>query len=74
MLTVLAGRLIGDSSVYADVIAGSLDLTTYTTIAGRVSILGIIKKHLVSYTICDVRVDIRNRTVENSDCRYKTKL
>ncbi|KAJ6846789.1 uncharacterized protein M6B38_283280 [Iris pallida] len=73
-LTVLAGRLIGDSEVYADLAGGSVALVTYTTLPGRVSVLGIIRKHLVSYTTCDVTVDVRNRTVSSSDCRYKTKL
>ena len=74
VLTVLAGHLIRDASVYADVIAGSVDLTTYTTIAGKVAIFGVFKHHVVSYATCDVTVNIRNRTVENSNCRYKTKL
>ena len=74
VLTVLGGRLIGDASVYADVIAGSVDLTTYTTISGKVAIFGVFKHHVVSYTTCDVTVNIQNRTVENSNCRYKTKI
>lgn len=74
LVTVMAGRLIGNSAVYTDVIAGSVPFTTTTEIPGRVTVLGVFKHHMVSYTTCDIAVNVRNRTVENSDCKYKTKL
>lgn len=73
-LTVMAGRLAGDSAAYADVIAGSVELTTETEIPGRVTVLGVFKHHMVSYTTCEVVVGVRSRTVENSDCRYTTRF
>ncbi|KAJ3685681.1 hypothetical protein LUZ61_014845 [Rhynchospora tenuis] len=73
-LTVMAGRLASDSAAYGDVIAGSMDFTTETEIPGRVTVLGVFKHHMVSYTSCEVVVGVRSRTVENSDCRYRTKF
>ncbi|MQL79808.1 hypothetical protein Taro_012263 [Colocasia esculenta] len=73
-LTVMAGRLIADSNVYSDVLSGSLPLTTYTKIAGRVTVMGWFKHHVVTSTTCDVVVNISTQTLTNSDCKYKTKL
>ncbi|XP_008801006.2 uncharacterized protein LOC103715222 [Phoenix dactylifera] len=74
LVTVMAGRLIGNKAVYADVISGSVPFTTTTEIPGRVTVLGVFKHHMETYTTCDIVVNVRNRTVENSDCKYKTKL
>ncbi|XP_010921236.1 late embryogenesis abundant protein At1g64065 [Elaeis guineensis] len=74
LLTVMAGRLIGNSAVYADAISGSLPFTTTTEIPGRVTVLGVFKHHMVTYSTCNIVVNVRNRSVENSDCTYKTKL
>lgn len=73
-LTVMAGRVVSESTLYADVISGSVPLSTATRVPGTVTILGFIKHHMVAYTTCDITIDVRNRTVENSNCRYKTKL
>jgi Late embryogenesis abundant protein len=74
-LTVMAGRLASQySAAYADVMAGSIDITTETEISGRVTVLGVFKHHMVSYTSCQVVVGVRSRTVQNSDCRYRTKF
>ncbi|KAG1338907.1 putative Late embryogenesis abundant protein [Cocos nucifera] len=74
LLTVMAGRLIGKSAVYADVISGSLPFTTTTEIPGRVTVFGVFKHHMVTSSTCDIVVNVRNRSVENTDCKYKTKL
>ncbi|XP_072983389.1 uncharacterized protein [Typha latifolia] len=73
-LTVMAGRLAGDAAVYADVISGSVPFTTTTRVPGRVTVLGVFKIHMVSYTTCEVTVDVSKRAVKSSDCRYRTKL
>ncbi|XP_042422995.1 uncharacterized protein LOC122010532 [Zingiber officinale] len=73
-LSVMAGKLIGDSALYADVILGSVPFSTTTRIPGTVAILGIFKHHMVAYTMCDLVVGVRNRSVENSNCRYRTKF
>ncbi|KAF3792896.1 hypothetical protein EJ110_NYTH10699 [Nymphaea thermarum] len=73
VLTILADRLLSDSNAYTDAIAGSLPMTAFTKISGTVTILRMFKIHLVSYTDCELSIDVRNRTVEKSDCKYKTK-
>ncbi|KAL0929048.1 hypothetical protein M5K25_000988 [Dendrobium thyrsiflorum] len=73
-VTIFAGRLIGDSALYSDVLSGSLVFQTTTRIPGRVSLLGIFKHHIVTYSSCDVTVNVSSRTADNSNCRYKAKL
>ncbi|KAH7866324.1 hypothetical protein Vadar_018872 [Vaccinium darrowii] len=74
-LTILADRLISNPNLYSDVvISGTLPLSTFTRISGKVRILKIIKIHVVAYTTCDINIDVVNRSVTNQSCQYKTKL
>ncbi|XP_059668187.1 uncharacterized protein LOC132313440 [Cornus florida] len=73
-LTVLADRLLTNSNAYSDVLSGTLPLTTYTRIPGKVRILNFIKIHVVSYTTCDLTINVLSRTVADQTCHYKTKL
>ncbi|KAJ3676640.1 hypothetical protein LUZ60_004052 [Juncus effusus] len=73
-LTIMAGELAGDSEAYGDFIAGSMDFRTETEIPGRVTVLGVLKHHMVTYSSCDVIVGIRSNTVENSNCSQVIRL
>lgn len=73
-VTIFAGKLIGDSTVYNDVLSGSIVFQTTTRIPGRVTVLGIIKHHIVTYSSCDVVVNVSSRAAQTSNCRYKAKL
>lgn len=71
---IFADRLIGNPEVYSDVISGKLPFTTYTRISGRISVLHVFKRHIVTYSWCDISIDVVNRSIEKSHCKYKTKL
>ncbi|XP_057489629.1 uncharacterized protein LOC130775533 [Actinidia eriantha] len=73
-LTLLADRLLSNGNVYSDVISGTLPLSTFTRISGKIKILRIIKIPVVSYTSCDLSINVLNRSVANQTCHYKTKL
>lgn len=77
-LTVMADRLLSDSSVYSDVLSGNLPLTTYTKIKGKVRILHLFNIHAVSSTTCDFNINVNilagGGTLTNQTCHYKTKL
>ncbi|PSS32785.1 Tricalbin-2 like [Actinidia chinensis var. chinensis] len=73
-LTLLADRLLSNGNVYSDVISGTLPLSTFTKISGKIKILRIIKIHVVSYTSCDLSINVLNRSVANQTCQYKTEL
>lgn len=71
-LALMADRLLSDSTLYTDVISGTLPFQTYIRIAGKVRILFSI--HVVTYTTCDLEIDIAKRALSNQECHYKTKL
>lgn len=73
-LVLMADQLLSDSDFYSDVVSGTLPLKTSTRISGRVIVLKLFKHHVVSYTYCDVLVNVRNSSVGKSNCEYRTKL
>lgn len=73
-LVLMADQLLSDSNFYSDIVSGTLPLKTSTRISGTVIVMKVFKHHVVSYTYCDVLVNVRNSTVGNSNCVYKTKL
>lgn len=71
-LTVMADRLLSDSSLYSDVMSGALPLTTYVKLSGVVHVL--FKIQVKSSSTCDLFIDVLNRKLVNQTCHYKTKL
>ncbi|MCL7052255.1 hypothetical protein MKW94_012084 [Papaver nudicaule] len=57
-----------------DVMAGEITIQTKTTIPGRVNFLGIIKKHAVATSDCQITIGISDMKVRQQQCRNKTKL
>ncbi|XP_047323879.1 uncharacterized protein LOC124927504 [Impatiens glandulifera] len=72
-LTLMADRLLSNAQLYSDVISGNMSLSTHTRISGKVHVL-FFKVKVVSYTACDVNVNVINRSITDMDCRYKTKI
>ncbi|KAK8960021.1 hypothetical protein KSP40_PGU020035 [Platanthera guangdongensis] len=73
-LTIYAAKLIGETALYAEALSGSIDFQTTTRIPGRVTVMGIFRHHIVTYSSCDVAVNVSSRSVENSNCKYKAKI
>lgn len=74
-LTVMADRLLSDPDLYSVLLgSGSLPLSTTTRIKGRVRILKLFNVHVVSYSSCDLKINVQNRRIEQQTCRYKTKI
>lgn len=73
-LTILADRFLSNSGVFSDVLSGTLPLNTFARVSGKVSILKFIKVKVVSETSCDVTLNVLKRSVDNSQCKYKTKF
>ncbi|KAF8041801.1 hypothetical protein BT93_A0408 [Corymbia citriodora subsp. variegata] len=72
-VTVMADRLLSNQRGLPDILAGVLPLSASTKISGKVSILGI-KIHVASAVSCDIEVFISNRTIDDHQCKYDTKL
>ncbi|XP_044473997.1 uncharacterized protein LOC123202234 [Mangifera indica] len=73
-LTVMANRFVSNSQTFNDVVSGSLPLSTYTKISGKVLIFSIFKVHVNSVSNCSFTVFTSNRTVSDQQCTYKNTL
>ncbi|XP_051131815.1 uncharacterized protein LOC127251909 [Andrographis paniculata] len=71
-LTLMADRLLSNSALYSDITSGTLPFQTHIRIAGRVRML--FKIHVVTYTTCDLQIELADRALSQQKCRYKTKL
>ncbi|KAJ4974472.1 hypothetical protein NE237_007646 [Protea cynaroides] len=56
-----------------DVIAGELEIETKSTVPGRVKILGIFQKHVVSVSDCQIVIGISDLKVRQQVCNYGIK-
>lgn len=72
-LTMMADRLLSNSTLYSDVISGSVPFQIYIRLPGKVRVL-FFNIHVVIYITCDLDIDLNERNLSNSSCRYKTKL
>ena len=74
-LTVQADRLAADlAQLVADVESGSVAMEASTRIPGRVTILGIFKRHAVAYSDCSFVFGVAEMTVRSQQCHDRTKL
>lgn len=72
-LTLMADRLLSNSTFYSDVISGTVPFQNYVRVAGKVRIL-FFNIHVVSYTTCDLDIHPAYRNLSDPKCHYKTKL
>lgn len=72
-LTLMADRLLSNTALYSDAFSGGmLGFQTYIRVAGKVRI--VFNFGVVTYTTCDLQIDLANRSLSNQNCRYKTKI
>ncbi|XP_076894038.1 uncharacterized protein LOC143546215 [Bidens hawaiensis] len=72
-LTVFADRLVSDSDIYGDVVAGNVPFSTYTRVKAKVRVL-FFYIHVTSTSTCDVSVNVVSQTIANQTCYYKNKI
>ncbi|KAL9227936.1 hypothetical protein vseg_003568 [Gypsophila vaccaria] len=73
-LNVMADRFVSYSrEVIADVVSGTLPLTTRTKISGKVRVL-FFKIRVVSYGVCNMNISIASKSLLNNECKYDTRI
>ncbi|KAL2229593.1 uncharacterized protein LOC105161611 [Sesamum indicum] len=72
-LSLMADRLLANSTFYSDVSSGTVPFQNYIRVAGKVRIL-FFSIHVVSYTTCDLDIHPAYRNLSQPKCHYKTKL
>ncbi|KAB1224690.1 hypothetical protein CJ030_MR2G024229 [Morella rubra] len=62
------------TSLISDVLGGELVMETQTSIPGRISFLGIFRKHMVAKSDCQLTIAIPDMTIRKQTCKHKTWL
>jgi hypothetical protein len=73
-LTLVADRLLSDSQLFSDAMAGAIPFNILTKISGKVSIFNLFKVKFTCTVRCDLVVFVSNSTIGDQKCKYKTKL
>ncbi|KAL6640713.1 hypothetical protein ACP70R_021836 [Stipagrostis hirtigluma subsp. patula] len=74
-LTVQAERLAAHfAQLVADVERGSVPMEASTIVPGRVTILGVFKRHAVAYSECKFVFGVAELKVRSQECNGRTKL
>ncbi|XP_031485975.1 uncharacterized protein LOC116254616 [Nymphaea colorata] len=73
-VTIDADRVITNLAFIGEVFSGVMNIESRSTIPGRVTILGVFRRHVVSSAICQIAINTRNMTIESQKCIFDTKL
>ncbi|PRQ42625.1 putative Late embryogenesis abundant protein, LEA-14 [Rosa chinensis] len=74
-LTMQAHRLASKmSNLVTDALSGEFVIETKSSIPGRITFLGFIKKHAVAESECQLTIGFPNLKVKSQVCKSKTKL
>lgn len=72
-MNVFADKLVQDNHFGDDFLNGVVNLTSETTLRGKVMILSLFKVKATSFSTCSISVFIRDR-IANSTCKSTIKL
>lgn len=75
-VTMFIGNLLmtSDPSVLASAMSQNMVLTSSARVEGRINVLHLIKRHVIVYSMCNVTVNISNKTSEVQHCTRHMKF
>ncbi|KAJ1407198.1 Late embryogenesis abundant protein [Sesbania bispinosa] len=74
-LTLQADKLASNMTCFVgDLLGGQISMETVTEIPGKVSFLGIIKKHIVAKSNCQFTFGFPDLEIKSQICKNKAKL
>ncbi|CAL9246429.1 unnamed protein product [Arabidopsis halleri] len=73
-LTLMADRLLSESQLLSDVMAGVIPLNTFVKVSGKVTVLKVFKIKVQASSSCDLTISVSDRNVTSQHCKYSTKL
>ncbi|EOX95848.1 hypothetical protein QUC31_005248 [Theobroma cacao] len=71
---IITDRLLASPNLVADVNSGTLTMSSYSRIGGRVNMLNIIKKHVTVKMNCSMTVNISSQAIQEQKCKRKVDL
>lgn len=72
---VMADRVARLKNMTDDIIGGSLNMTSYTEISGKVNLFGVFRRELDLFLNCSMTIELSlpDQDVKNKDCRVITR-
>ncbi|XWS76954.1 hypothetical protein CRYUN_Cryun01aG0222300 [Craigia yunnanensis] len=71
---IITDRLLASPNLVGDVSSGTLTMSSYSRIGGRVNMLNMIKKHVTVKTNCSMTVNISSQAIQEQKCKRKVDL
>ncbi|XVE77212.1 hypothetical protein DITRI_Ditri13aG0043400 [Diplodiscus trichospermus] len=71
---MITDRLLASPNLTSDVNSGTLTMSSYSRIGGRVNMLNIIKKHVTVRMNCSMTVNISSQAIQEQKCKRKVDL
>ncbi|PIA30042.1 hypothetical protein AQUCO_05700031v1 [Aquilegia coerulea] len=73
-IDVITARFLADSKFLNEIAGGTLTVSSYTSLSGRVKIIKIIKKHVDVKMNCTITANITSQGIVDQKCEKKVSL
>ncbi|XP_022757464.1 late embryogenesis abundant protein At1g64065-like [Durio zibethinus] len=71
---IITDRLLASPNLVADVSSGTLTMSSYSRIGGRVNMFNIIKRYVTVKMNCSMTVNISSQAIQEQKCKRKVDL
>ncbi|XVF80143.1 hypothetical protein PTKIN_Ptkin15bG0046800 [Pterospermum kingtungense] len=71
---IMTDQLLASPNLASDVSSGTLTMSSYSRIRGRVNMLNIIKRHVTVKMNCTMTVNISTTAIQEQKCKRKVDL
>ncbi|CAA2992414.1 uncharacterized protein LOC111388003 [Olea europaea var. sylvestris] len=73
-IDVMVDKILAVPRLRSDLNSGTLPISSYTKISGKVKIINIIKKHVVVQMNCTMTVNINSQAIEDQNCKRRISI
>ncbi|KAE8716276.1 desiccation protectant protein Lea14-like protein [Hibiscus syriacus] len=73
-IDIIMDRLLASPNLVADASSGTLTMSSYSRIGGRINVLNIIKRHVTVKMNCSMTVDIFSQAIQAQKWKRKVDL
>ncbi|GMI75911.1 hypothetical protein like AT2G46150 [Hibiscus trionum] len=73
-IDIIVDRVLASPNLVADASSGTLTVTSYSRVGGRINMLNIIKRHVTVKMNCSMTVNIVSQAIEAQKCKRKVDL
>ncbi|KAL4325619.1 hypothetical protein GQ457_11G001460 [Hibiscus cannabinus] len=73
-IDIIVDRVLGSPNLAGDASSGTLTVTSYSRVGGRINVLNIIKRHVTVKMNCSMTVNIFSQAIQAQKCKRKVDL